>query len=204
QFGSKLIWSLSSTYDLKNNLKLKTIFGSAFRAPNFTELFYYFVDSNHNVQGNPNLDPEDGISIFVDLEKKWAINDTKGLFTSALKGYHFNIKDKIAFVTDEGEGTPLFTYKNVDRQRILGLSLNNTLRLERWRMGLGANYLGISTSLDASGGSGNSDYLWTLNLQSSLQYDIPKIKAYVSAQAKYNGRAQVILNSSDDELVLGR
>ena len=204
QFGNKLIWSLSSTYGLKNNLKLKTIFGSAFRAPNFTELFYYFVDSNHNVQGNPNLDPEDGISIFVDLDKKWAINDAKGLFTSALKGYHFNIKDKIAFVTDEGEGTPLFTYKNVDRQRILGLSLNNTLRLERWRIGLGANYLGISTSLDASGGSGNSDYLWTLNLQSSLQYDIPKIKAYVSAQAKYNGRAQVILNSSDDELVLGQ
>src|SRR5690606_5516330 len=61
QFGNQFIWSLSSTYDFTNTLKAKAVLGSAFRAPNFEELFFYFVDANHNVQGNPNLQPEDGI-----------------------------------------------------------------------------------------------------------------------------------------------
>src|SRR5690606_25269874 len=40
QFGNKLIWSLSSTYDITDTFKVKAIFGSAFRAPNFEELFF--------------------------------------------------------------------------------------------------------------------------------------------------------------------
>jgi outer membrane receptor for ferrienterochelin and colicins len=76
--------------------------------------------------------------------------------------------------------------------------------LERWRIGLGATYFGESTSLDATENSGNSDYLWTLNIQSNLLYDIPKIKSTLSAQLKYTGRAQTIISSSDGEVALGQ
>src|SRR5690606_22501936 len=111
QFGNHWIWSLSSNYHFSKTFLLKAIVGSAFRSPNFEELFYYFVDSNHNVQGNPDLDPEDGISIFLNLEKTYPISD-KGFLKSALKSYYFDINDKIAFV-NRGDDEGMFTYHNI-------------------------------------------------------------------------------------------
>ncbi len=196
QFGNKLIWSLSSTYSISNTFKIKGVFGSAFRAPNFEELFFYFVDSNHNVQGNPNLDPEDGISLFLNVEEKFRLSDNSMLKT-ALKSYYFDIDDKIAsvIVTDE-EDRNLFTFNNVDRSRILGFSLENSLIMNRWQASLGMTYLGESTTIDASEES-NSDYLWSFNLQSSLGYTIPSINTTLSAQLKYTGRTQIVQNGTN-------
>ncbi|MDC6365695.1 MULTISPECIES: TonB-dependent receptor plug domain-containing protein [Flavobacteriaceae] len=202
QFGNKLIWSLSSTYDFTNTLKLKAVFGSAFRAPNFEELFFYFVDANHNVQGNPELQPEDGISIFLNLENKFKIKEN-GLLKSAIKSYYFDIQDKIASVatTDENDRS-LFTFDNVDYSRILGFSWENSLRIGQWQVGLGATYMGESTSINESSES-NTDYLWSFNLQSNLGYTIPSLNTIVSAQLKYSGRTQVLLEGTDG-LVVGR
>ncbi|UII78372.1 TonB-dependent siderophore receptor [Flagellimonas sp. CMM7] len=202
QFGNKLIWSLSSTYDLTDTFKLKAIFGSAFRAPNFEELFFYFVDANHNVQGNPNLQPEDGISVFVNLENKFKVTQT-GFLKSAIKSYYFDIQDKIASVVvpDENDRS-LFTFANVDYSKILGFSWENSLKVKNWQVGLGATYMGESTAINESSTS-NSDYLWSFNLQSSLGYTIPRLKTTISTQLKYTGRTQVILEGADG-LVVGQ
>lgn len=194
QFGSKLIWSLSSTYDFSNTLKLKTVFGSAFRAPNFEELFYFFVDSNHNIQGNPNLNPEDGISIFLNLEKKFPIQD-KGLFKSALKSYYFDIEDKIVFTLSDDELIQ-YTYYNIDESKVLGFSWENKLQYNDWQFGLGANYMGEATSI-FSITDGKDDYLWSFNLQSNLSYTIPSLKTTVSALLKYNGKSQLFIEQGD-------
>ncbi len=200
QFGNKLIWSLSSTYDITDTFKVKAIFGSAFRAPNFEELFFYFVDSNHNVQGNPNLNPEDGISIFLNLEHKFRLGESSMLKT-AFKSYYFDIKDKIAsVVTTDEEDRNLFTFDNVDYSKILGFSLENSLMMDRWQLSLGATYLGESTAIDESQVS-NSDYLWSFNLQSSVGYTIPSINTTLSTQLKYNGRTQVVLNDSGGPVI---
>ncbi|AEM69841.1 TonB-dependent receptor plug [Allomuricauda ruestringensis DSM 13258] len=195
QFGNKLIWSLSSTYNISNTFKIKGVFGSAFRAPNFEELFFYFVDSNHNVQGNPKLDPEDGISLFLNVEEKFRLSD-KSMLKTALKSYYFDIDDKIAsvIVTDD-EDRNLFTFDNVDYSKILGFSLENSLIMDRWQASLGMTYLGQSTAIDASQVS-NSDYLWSFNLQSSLGYTIPSINTTLSAQLKYTGRTQIVENNT--------
>lgn len=203
QFGNKLIWSLSSTYSITNTFKIKAVLGSAFRAPNFEELFFYFVDANHNVQGNPNLNPEDGISVFLNLENKYQIGEN-GIFRVGIKSFYFDIQDKIANVqTDDGENGTLFTFDNVDYSKILGFSLENSINLNNWQASLGATYMGESTRIDASENS-NSDYLWSFNLQSSLGYTIPSWGTTLSAQLKYTGRTQVVLETDEDSLVVGQ
>ena len=200
QFGDKLIWSLSSTYDATDSFKVKAVLGSAFRAPNFEELFYYFVDANHNVQGNPNLKPEDGISVFLNLEDRFNLGD-KGMLKSALKSFYFDINDKIAsIVTTDDQDMNLFTFGNVDHSKILGFSLENSLIMDRWRASLGATYLGESTEIEESTDN-NSDYLWSFNLQSSLSYTLPKLNTTLSALLKYNGRTQVLLEGTDGPVV---
>jgi len=202
QFGNKLIWSLSSNYNITKTLTAKAVFGSAFRAPNFEELFFYFVDANHNVQGNPNLQPEDGISILLNFDKRFALNE-KGLMKSALKSFYFDIQDKITsvVVSNEEEGN-LSTFGNVDSSEILGFTWENSIVLDNWQASLGATYMGESTYINET--ENNTDYLWSFNLQTSLGYTIPSLNSVVSAQFKYTGRTQTILTASDSSLVLGQ
>lgn len=203
QFGNQFIWSLSSTYDITNTLKAKAVLGSAFRAPNFEELFFYFVDANHNVQGNPNLQPEDGISIFFNLENKYQIGDS-GILKTGIKSFYFDIQDEIANVqTEDEDNRTLFTFDNVDNSKTLGFSLENSINLKNWHASLGATYMGESTTINASNNS-NSDYLWSFNLQSSLGYTIPSWDTTLSAQLKYTGRTQVVLETNEDSLVVGQ
>ena len=198
QFGNKFIWGLSSTYAIDASLKAKAVLGSAFRAPNFEELFFYFVDSNHNVQGNPDLNPEDGISVFLHLEKKWALRDV-GLLKSSIKSYYFDINDKITFAvaSEEEEDENLqFSYYNVDASKILGFAWENSLKYNNWQANLGLNYIGEASSLYTP--ENGKDYLWSFNLQSSISKYFPSIKTYVSALLKHNGRSLVYMEQDDE------
>lgn len=192
QFGGKLVWSLSSTYDFSTKTKLKLALGSAFRAPNFSELFFYFVDANHNVQGNPNLGPEDGISIFLNANHLFELRETT-FIKSTLTSFYYDIEDKIASVVDADENNrALFTFGNVDQQRILGFSLTNKLNLGQWQAGLGASYIGQDTTIDETD-QDDTGYLWSFNLNSNLSYSVPRIKTTFSAFLKYSGRTQNVV-----------
>lgn len=203
QFGSKLIWQIATNYTFKNTYKAKFNFGSAFKTPSFSQLFFYFVDANHNVQGNPNLQPEDGISMMLNLDKTFLF-ESEGVLKSAVKSYFFDIEDKIQTInTVDDNDRNLATFGNVGNQKIIGFSLNNNFTYKKWNVSLGANYLGESIRLYESN-QANSDYLWNLNLTSNLRYTIPKIKTSASINLKYNGVRQAILRQDNDELLIGK
>ena len=74
-FKTQLIGSISAKQILSENWELRAILGSANRTPSYNELYTFFVDVNHDVQGNPELDPEQGLSVFLHLKKKSALYD---------------------------------------------------------------------------------------------------------------------------------
>jgi len=202
QFNNHLIWSLSSTYDFTEKLKLKAVVGSAYRAPNFEELFFYFVDSNHNVRGNPNLQPEDGLSIFVNLKDSYKINKNAYLKTG-FNTFYIDLNDAIASVTSEDDdGRVLFTQDNIDYSKRLGFTLDNNFIYKNWNIGLGATYLGTTNAINKSLNN-TSDYLWALNLQTSINYQIEKWNTNISSQLKYNGKTQGVFNDTNGELFIG-
>ena len=55
KFDNQFASSLGLRYNFKKEIKARTSVGRSYRAPNFDELYAYFVDSNHNLQGNANL-----------------------------------------------------------------------------------------------------------------------------------------------------
>ena len=124
------------------------------------------------------------------------------MLKTALKSYYFDIDGKIASVIDVDEqDRNLFTFDNVDRSRILGFSLENSLTMNRWQASLGMTYLGASTTVDEST-EDTSDYLWSFNLQSALSYTVPSINTTLSAQLKYTGRTQIVQSGSDGTVVI--
>ncbi|MDO6595717.1 TonB-dependent receptor [Oceanihabitans sp. 2_MG-2023] len=202
QFNNHLIWSLSSTYDFTEKLKLKAVVGSAYRAPNFEELFYSFVDTNHNIQGNPDLQPEDGISVFTNLKNNYRIAK-EGFLNQKLTFFYIDLKDAIASITTEdGDGKTLFTQANIDYSKRLGFNLENNFIYNNWNIGLGATYLGVTSTINESI-ENDSDYLWSLNVQASLGYSIEKWNTTLNSQLKHTGKTQGVFTDTNGELFIG-
>src|SRR5699024_7466825 len=68
KFSDQFAVSLSGKYQFNNDFQLRVIAGTSPKIPNFEQLYFYLVDSNHDVQGNEDLNPEKGKSIFLHLK----------------------------------------------------------------------------------------------------------------------------------------
>ncbi|WP_417885369.1 TonB-dependent receptor plug domain-containing protein [Zunongwangia sp.] len=195
-YGNHLIWSATANYKLKPDLNFRLVTGSAYKTPTFTNLYYYFVDANHNVQGNPDLDPEDGISVLLSAEKKTSFANEFRLQNS-LKVFHFNFQDKIDLAST-GESTEM-KYLNIENYKILGFSSENSFRFRNFQTNIGLNYTGVSQSLATETNDKADDYLFTLNATASLRYYWEKTKTNFFILWKYNGEFQQYIENTETQ-----
>ncbi|NMH87392.1 TonB-dependent receptor plug domain-containing protein [Flavivirga algicola] len=186
QFQSKLLGSISARYLMKNGFELRGNIGTSYRTPNFEELYYYFVDSNHDVRGNENLNPENGFTAFINLKKRsWF--DTVSLLNT-FKISYIDIKDRIDLAVINT--TPLqFQYINIDAYKLWGMTLENRLKTNHWTLNLGATLQGISQIANAEANSKN-DFLYSLQVNASGTYRIKKWQTALTVLLKHNGKQQ--------------
>ena len=116
-FGSKATGSLSSTYDINKNTRLKINLGSTYRSPTASELYMNWLhDSYAYLLGNKNLRPETAVDFDVALETE------HGHTSGRLSYFHNKIKDMIDYAY-QGITSGLYTYQyyNVGNAVIQGL-----------------------------------------------------------------------------------
>lgn len=194
-FNSKLLGSLSARYLLKNGFELRGNVGTSYRVPNFEELYYYFVDSNHDVRGNVNLDPEHGYSAFINLKKRSWFNDLSMI--SNFKMSYIDVSDKIDLAVVNT--TPLqFQYINIDTFKLWGLTLDNTLKAQDLSFNLGVTFQGISR-INSNEVNGQDDFLYNFQVNTSASYFLKKWDSVFSLYLKYNGEQQNYVASDTDE-----
>jgi len=185
-FGYQMIWNNTFKYS-HNDYSLKLIVGSANKTPNYTQLYRYFVDSNHNVTGNPNLNPETGFSFLINLGKSSRINSI--LLNNELSLSHFNINDKIDLSTiteddpNAANDITRSTYININQYKSLGFTLKNKLAYKSLNIGLNLTYNGLNQSLEGDDGK----YKYTLTVNSNLSYKLPKINTTIASNLKHVG-----------------
>ncbi|CDF81088.1 TonB-dependent receptor [Formosa agariphila KMM 3901] len=194
KFDSKFLGALSMRLLLNKGFELRGDIGTSYRTPNFEELYYYFVDSNHDVQGNENLKPEDGYTGFINLKKKSWVNDMA--FTNALKVSYIDVTNKIdlAIVNE----SPLqYQYINIDGYKLWGLTSDNRFQAKQWTFNLGATLQGISRILNNEVNA-NDEFLYAFQLNTSATYNIEKWNTAVSLLFKYNGQQETYLATGID------
>ena len=185
-FDNQYVFSLSSKYFFKNDIELRTVIGSANRTPNYDELYTYFVDVNHDVQGNPFLNPERGISAFIHLKKEYAIANNLIDVKSKISASYINVNDRIELIVVQQ--SPLaYMYNNIDVYKSVGIFSEHTFQYNQLKLQLGASLLGISKILDSSTNS-KDDFLYAIQLNSSLNYLIPKWNTSLSIFFKHTGK----------------
>jgi outer membrane receptor for ferrienterochelin and colicin len=128
-FGSTTNPRAALVWQAQSNLTTKLLFGSAFRAPVFNELY---ISNNALQMGNPNLEPE----TIKTWELAFDYKATKTL-NFALNLFHYDIKDKILYVLDDPNATEVsMVAQNA------GMWAGNGLELEtRWQISPKANLL---------------------------------------------------------------
>ncbi|GLB53368.1 TonB-dependent receptor [Neptunitalea chrysea] len=193
-FNTQAALSLSTKYIFKNGLELRGILGTSPRLPSYEELYTYFVDVNHDVRGNANLNPEQGVSAFLHLKKKYKVKEW--YLSSKLSGWFMNVKDRIELIIINS--SPLqYQYSNIDTYNAWGLTLTEGAMLHNFRINAGATFSGISKVI-ASEEDYNDDYLYGLQLNTNASYTVPKWNTTFSAYLKYTGpQYQYVQNTND-------
>ena len=195
-FGPQYIMSLSTKYIFNNDLEFRTVIGSSNKTPTYDELFTFFVDSNHDVQGNPNLNPEQGISIFTHLKKTFKFKNNMSLRSKFSTSY-IALKNKIELIISNP--LPLaYKYNNIDDFKSLGFFFENEFKFNRLSSGLGISLLGVSQILNAEQDS-NDDFLYSLSANFNINYTIPKWNSNVTLYLKHNGSTQQFVQKTNSQ-----
>ncbi|WP_067146982.1 TonB-dependent receptor plug domain-containing protein [Pseudotamlana agarivorans] len=195
-FDDQYVFSLSSKYLFNKGIELRGVLGSSNRTPNYDELYTYFVDVNHNVQGNPDLNPENGLSAFLHLKKITALSNNSRLKNKITASY-LSVQDRIELTIVEQ--SPLsYQYQNIDSYKAIGITSENTYQINRLNVRLGASVLGISKILD-SHATPLDDFLYSFQINSTINYLIPKWNASAALYFKHTGRQHQFVERTNDQ-----
>lgn len=194
KFQSKFLTSLNGRYLLNNGFELRANIGTSYRTPNFEELYYYFVDSNHDVRGNENLRPENGFSAFLNLKKYSYIKDFSLLNSFKISYIDVNDKIDLAIVS----ASPLqYKYINIDAFKLWGITSENTLKTNNWTFNIGATLQGISRIANNEINATNN-YLYSYQVNTSATYHIEKWGTSFSLLLKHNSKQKDYVASGAD------
>lgn len=133
--------------NLKFNKKNFTIRGSyarGFRAPDLKELYLYFVDVNHNVTGNPNLNAEKSNNFQFSVNKKF-IHKTR-IIQPELAVYYNEINDRIILANVQGLE---YTYRNLSFFKSISSNASITIKAGNFNCNLG--YAANISTVDKTG-----------------------------------------------------
>lgn len=136
-FNAPLVPSLHLRYDATDHFFVRASYASGFRAPSLKELYFYFVDINHNIKGNENLLAERSDNVIASLNWRATRENKKMLFS--LTGFYNNIQNLITLALVSGTE---YTYVNIGTYKTTGLSFTADYRTQKWQVNAGVVYTG--------------------------------------------------------------
>lgn len=180
-FSAPVIPSLQLKYNAGKKFIIRASWGQGFRAPSLKELYFYFVDVNHNIQGNEQLKAETANSFMLNVQHKTSIrklhiNSTLQLFANDIR----NLITLAQITSTE------FSYINVGQYKTRGVTGNLQLSSGNWIFSAGASYTGRFNQLSAEYAS-LPEFVWSTELRSNVVYTAEKPSIQFSVWWKYNG-----------------
>jgi len=199
-FKDQNSYSLGLRYVLPDDVEARLSAGFSYRTPNFSEMYTYMVDSNHNIQGNQNLLPEHSNYIEANLKKSTNFKSGISLYNSLSSGMMF-VNDKISLLLTSFTPIQTYRYINVDDYKMWNISADNRISYKNWNLAAGFAMIGISQKISSAGFESASDdkFLYTFNVNASLSYQLPQYQTQFSLYFKHNGRSQQFIADSNDE-----
>lgn len=189
-YAAPLIPSVHLRYGW-NEWSFRASYGRGFRSPNLKDLYFFFVDSNHNIQGNTELNAETSDNYQVSLTREWKFE--KWTISPSVRAFHNDVKDLIDLALVDAE-TQLYQNINISEAKTRGMNLELRAAGDSWTANIGWAYTGLT------GLFGRQEILPTYNYYSQINglvsYTLPKDIA-LTCNFKYTGTQQTIIVQDD-------
>ena len=137
RYGAPVIPSLNVRWQLEHGFTFRASYAQGFRAPSLKELYFYFVDVNHDIVGNDALAAERSHNANATLSYRHAKD--KGVYTSEVNAFYNVVDDLITLAQVSGTR---FTYLNIGQYRTLGGSIGAAWDNGHWIISTGAAITG--------------------------------------------------------------
>lgn len=199
EFKNQYASSLGLRYLFKKGLEVRGSLGKSYRTPNFDELYTYFVDSNHNLQGNPGLVPENSTSYEISFKRACSFEYGAQIVNNVAVTF-LDVDDRIDMVLTQTVPTLNYRYVNINKYKMWNISTTEQYVYKNWNVKVGAALVGVSRKLDLAALNLTSDdkFLYSLQLNSSISYNIPEWNTLFALYYKYNGQQQQIVAGTDN------
>lgn len=178
-FETKPNFSLVLKNKINERSEFRAIVGSSNRNPNFEELYTFFVDANHNVQGNENLKPENSYSgtLFYSIYNKPESSLKWGIDLSTM---YLQIEDQIQMVQLD-----VSTYKfyNVETFESWVNAVSGRISNKNFGLTVGFSIIGRALALQ---NLEDEKYRYTNEVNASAYYNL--LKTNTSFALFFKGR----------------
>ena len=182
-YKSPIIPSFNVKYAINDNNTIRAHYARGFRAPSLKELYFYFVDINHNIVGNTNLVAEVSNNYSFSYFNKLILKEI--IFKTDVSFFYNDIFNLITLAQTSGTE---YTYVNIGRYKTLGASLSENFCIKNLKLTVGGSYIGRYNELSEI--ANVDDYSFSPEINVSANYFLKKAKVNFSLYYKYNGKLQ--------------
>ncbi len=176
---------LTPSFNIKyntSNWTFRASYAKGFRAPDLKELYFEFVDINHNIFGNTDLKAEQSDN--YNLNMKFAKKKSKSDYSIDVSGFYNEINNLITLALISGSK---YTYINIGEFKSYGSSLNGTFTYKQLILSAGTSIIARYNEL-SSDFSNIEKFSYTPEARASAQYKIAKWKTNLNCFYKYTGK----------------
>lgn len=195
RYAAPAIPSLNLRWRMDDRLTLRASYAEGFRAPSLKELYFFFVDVNHDITGNAGLEAER--SRHANMALQFRDVRQEKVFAAEINLFHNHLRQQIALARVEGNR---WSYVNLDELRTAGGSVNAGWEGGRWAISAGG---ALTARLDALARELNEPWLWTPELRGSLTRQWAGQGLSCSVFWKYTGRQVNYTLQDNVDLVRG-
>lgn len=193
-YDAPLVPALNLKFDISNNIYFRASYAKGFRAPSIKELFFQFVDINHNIFGNDKLKAETSDSYNASL---FYSTNTENAFISFEPKFFYNVILNLITLANL-EGTDYINV-NIGKYETIGSSFTMKYIRDIVSLTAVASYIGrLNFYHDVTN---TRRYNFTPEMSVSMDYLIKPIDTKFNLAYKYTGRmpAFTVINDKPTE-----
>jgi len=193
RYDAPVIPSLNMRWALGKGFTLRSSYARGFRAPSLKELYLFFVDVNHDIVGNPDLNAERSHNLSTGLA--YAHGKDKGMYRSEINLFYNAIEELITLAQVSGTR---FTYINVGEFRTAGGTVGASWDNGHWMLSGGG---GLTARYDAMASANGEPWIMSPEVRASVTRNWMKQGWTASLFWKYQGELANYVYISDIEVV---
>ena len=191
-YKSPVVPSINIRYQLTNTIATRFSYARGFRAPSLKELYFYFVDINHNVVGNENLKAEHSNNFNLSISNQTKLG--KILWKTENSYFYNHIQNMISLAQNSGTE---YSYLNIDEYQTLGVQLQTEFAWEHLKIAVGGAYIGRYNELVKQ--SNTDKFTYSPEAKTNLFYEWKRPNITCGVFYKYTGELPMyVLNNSGE------